>query len=142
MKTIPVMRGRVVRINFNSAPVLFFRGGPVKVVTDRGEPQGAVGLSRSRIQGHCLPGRCKGGGRAFVKGPDTKDAEPVVVISNAGICEGIMRIHLNGLVVTFEGPGESGFSVRVPVIAPAQIRFESSRAFSAALGKLPFFVAR
>src|SRR5687768_7062591 len=99
MKRIPVMRSGIVWIDLYRTPVLTVGDGPVEVVANGCEAQGAVSFGRVRIECNCLRRcffRCR---RAFSKWLHAKDAEPVVVISDTRVGERIFRIQLNRMFI-------------------------------------------
>ncbi len=81
------------------------RDGPIKIVTDGGKTECAVGFSRTLVQLNRFGCRLSSSCRSLRKRPDTEDAEPVVVVSDTGVGQGIFWIQLNGVVVAFEGLG-------------------------------------
>ena len=126
------MSCRVVWIDLYRAPVLTLGDCPIKIMTYSGKAQRAVSFGRSGVETDRLAGSVLGSSGALGKGLDSKNAEPVVVISNTGVGKRIIRIEPDGEVVALERLGKTGFGIAVPVVATAQVGFESFRIISAA----------
>src|SRR2546425_9856531 len=121
MKPVPMMPGRIVRVDLDRTPMLSFSHRPIKVMTHGGETKRAVGLGRSRIQIDGFAGSLLGGRRAFSEGLNAKDTKPVVIISDARVGERVFRIEFDGVGVALECLGKPRFRISVPVIAASQI---------------------
>src|SRR6185436_6500055 len=121
MKSVPVVTGGVVWIQIDRQAVLAFGNAPVKVEADTCETESAIRFGRTRIQLHCFRSGFLCGRGRLGKWLDTEDAEPVVVIGNAGIGQGILGIEFDSVVVTLERLVQSGFRVTVPVVAAPQV---------------------
>ena len=92
MESVPVVTRGVIWIQTNCQAMLPVGDGPIKIVTNGGKAKRAVTFSRTLIQlnsfGCSLFSSC----RCLRKWPDTENAEPVVVISDAGVGQRILWI--------------------------------------------------
>src|SRR3954470_20058526 len=125
MKAVPVESGRVIRIDVDRAAMMCFRTRPIKIMRDRGEAQLTVSFSRSGIEFNGFLSGLPGCGGAFLEWFDTENAEPVVVVGNAGVGESVIGIEFDGALVAFDGSRQTRFGIGAPVITTAQIRVES-----------------
>src|SRR3977135_3376260 len=121
------MSCRVVWIDLDRAPVLTLGNCPIKIMTYSGKAQRTVSFGSSWVEIDCLAGSVLGSSGTLCKWLNSKNAEPVVVISNTGVGEGIIGIELDGEVVAFERLRKTGFRIAVPVVPTAQVGFESFR---------------
>ena len=98
----------VVWIQLDRAFEILFRRGPVPVeqfhVTERAVRFGGRGIEFDRFCRRLLRGR-----GTFRKRLQAKHAEPVVVIGDTGVGEGIVGIEIDRFLVTLERLREADF---------------------------------
>src|SRR5947209_4246796 len=142
MEAVPLVRGRVVRVEFERAQVVGLSSLPVEVVTKDCEAERAVGFGERAVERDGLGCSLLRRRRALDEGQHSVDAEEVVVVCNACVCERVIGVERDGLMVACERAREAFFSKGAPVIAPAQVRLERLGVISAALGETASLVAR
>src|ERR1051325_8545160 len=125
MEGVPVMACRVVRIDLDRTSMVAFRNAQVEVMTISREAERAVCFGGSRIELDGFRGVLFSSGGSLGERTNAEDAEPVVVVGDAGVSECVIRIGLDGFLVTLERFGETDFAVRTPVVTAAQVSFES-----------------
>src|SRR5712671_2058494 len=121
MESVPVVASGIVRIDGDCAAVLSFSYGPIKIAANRGEAKCAVSLGRIRIHVNGPGGSFFCGGRTLGERLEAENTEPVVVISDSCVCERVLGINLDCVVVTLQRFGETAFRERVPVVTATQI---------------------
>src|SRR6201988_5033539 len=108
MKGVPVVRGGVVGIDLERAAVLAFGDGPIEVMANSCKAERGVSLGGRGIEfdslSCCLFGRA---GR-FRKRLDTEDADPVVIVGNAGVGERVIGIEFDRALVRIERLRKTG----------------------------------
>src|SRR6266496_5205764 len=108
---------------------------PGKVATHDRLAQCGMSFSQRWVQTHCCRRRLVGCSRALRKRQHTEDAKPVVIGSDTGVCDSIVRVKRDGLVVTNYGSRKAILSKCIPVETPAQISFVGLRIVCAAFGQ-------
>jgi hypothetical protein len=106
--------------------------GPVEVMTNGGEAERAICFCGSRIELDGFRGVLFSGGGSLGERTNAEDAEPVVVIGDARVSEGVIRVCLDGFLVRLERLCQTDFGVGAPVVATAQVGYESFGTVSAA----------